>query len=235
MASAETANLGNEPQQAGKAAGGCVMVLFGAAGDLTKRKLIPSLFNLVKAKLLSKDFAVLGVSVDDLTLEQFRNQVTGFLPAEDRGTDAWQWFIERLFYQRGEFADPTTYATMVAQLAAFDRERQTGGNYMFYLATSPKFFGQIVGHLGASGLSRQQDGHWRRVVIEKPFGHDLEYTKALNPKVKSVLSESDLSHRPLPRQRNRTKHQGVPVRQFHLRTHLEPALHRSRADHECQD
>src|ERR1700723_2635036 len=192
MASAETANLGNEPQQAGKAAGGCVMVLFGAAGDLTKRKLIPSLFNLVKAKLLSKDFAVLGVSVDDLTLEQFRNQVTGFLPAEDRGTDAWQWFIERLFYQRGEFADPTTYTTMVAQLAAFDRERQTGGNYMFYLATSPKFFGQIVGHLGASGLSRQQDGHWRRVVIEKPFGHDLESAKALNREIKSVLSESQI-------------------------------------------
>ena len=88
MATAETENLGSESGQAGKAAGACVMVLFGAAGDLTKRKLIPALFNLVKANLLPRDFAVLGVSVDDLTLEQFRTRVTGFLPAEDRGTGA---------------------------------------------------------------------------------------------------------------------------------------------------
>jgi glucose-6-phosphate 1-dehydrogenase len=192
MATAEIANPGNESQQAGKAAGPCVMVLFGAAGDLTKRKLIPSLFNLVKVKLLPREFAVLGVSVDDLTLEQFRSQVTGFLPTEERGTEAWQWFTERLFYQRGEFADPNTYTTMLAQLAAFDRERQTGGNYMFYLATSPKFFGQIVGHLGATGLSRQEDGHWRRVIIEKPFGNDLASAKALNREIKGVLSENQI-------------------------------------------
>src|SRR6266478_4322623 len=109
MATAKTANLGSEFDQTGKPAGACAMVLFGAAGDLTKRKLIPALFNLVKANLLPKDFAVLGVSVDDLTLEQFRTQVTGFLPAEDRGTEHWQWFTERLFYQRGEFSNPDTY------------------------------------------------------------------------------------------------------------------------------
>ena len=84
MATAEIENLGSESGQAGKTAGACVMVLFGAAGDLTKRKLIPALFNLVKANLLPKDFAVLGVSVDDLSQEQFRTQVTGFLPAADR-------------------------------------------------------------------------------------------------------------------------------------------------------
>src|ERR1700704_141910 len=132
MASTETANLEKETDQAGRAAGACAMVLFGAAGDLTKRKLVPALFNLAKANLLSDDFAVLGVSVDELTLEQFREQVTGFLPAEDRGTDAWQWFTERLFYQRGEFADTNTYTTMVARLGEIDRTRQTAGNYMFY-------------------------------------------------------------------------------------------------------
>src|ERR1700756_5396813 len=109
MATPKTANLASAFDQTGRAAGACAMVLFGAAGDLTKRKLVPALFNLVKAKLLSNDFAVLGVSVDDLTLEQFRTQVTGFLPAEDRGTQHWQWFIERLFYQRGDFANPETY------------------------------------------------------------------------------------------------------------------------------
>ncbi|MGZ6370875.1 MAG: glucose-6-phosphate dehydrogenase [Bdellovibrionota bacterium] len=192
MAIAETANLGSESGQSGKAAGACVMVLFGAAGDLTKRKLIPALFNLVKANLLSKDFAVLGVSVDDLSLEQFRTQVTGFLPAADQGTEAWQWFTERLFYQRGEFADPNTYSTLAARLSALDRERQTAGNYMFYLATSPKFFGQIVRQLGTAGLSHQENGRWRRVVIEKPFGHDLESAKALNREIKSVLDENQI-------------------------------------------
>jgi glucose-6-phosphate 1-dehydrogenase len=192
MATAEIENQGIESDQAGKAAGACVMVLFGAAGDLTKRKLIPALFNLVKANLLSKDFVVLGLSVDDLTLEQFRTQVTGFLPAADRGTEAWEWFTQRLFYQRGEFADPNTYAALASRLSDLDRERQTAGNYMFYLATSPKFFGKIVQHLGTAGLSRQENGRWRRVVIEKPFGHDLESAQALNREIKSVLDENQI-------------------------------------------
>ena len=192
MATAETGNLENESDQGGQAAGACVMVLFGAAGDLTKRKLVPALFNLVKAKLLPKDFAVLGVSVDDLTLEQFRTQITGFLPAEDRGTEHWQWFTERLFYQRGEFSDPNMYTALAARLADMDQDRQTAGNYMFYLATSPKFFGPIVQHLGAAGLSRQEGGKWRRVVIEKPFGHDLASAKALNAEIKSVLNENQI-------------------------------------------
>src|SRR6266850_3488540 len=114
MASAETDTLENPSDKAGRAAGACAMVIFGAGGDLTKRKLIPSLFNLGKAKLLPKDFAVLGVSVDDLRLDQFRTQVTGFLPAEDRGTDHWQWFAERLYYQRGEFSNPDTYTTLTS-------------------------------------------------------------------------------------------------------------------------
>jgi glucose-6-phosphate 1-dehydrogenase len=191
MATAETTNLGTEFAQTGKAAGACVMVLFGAAGDLTKRKLIPALFNLVKANLLSRDFAVLGVSVDDLTLEQFRTQVTGFLPGADRGTEAWQWFTERLFYERGDFADPNTYSSLASRLGDLDRDRQTAGNYMFYLATSPKFFGQIIRQLGTSGLSQQENG-WRRVVIEKPFGHDLESAKALNREIKAVLQENQI-------------------------------------------
>src|SRR6202165_3730650 len=192
MATAKTPNLTSEFEQTGKPAGACAMVLFGAAGDLTKRKLIPALFNLVKANLLPKDFAVLGVSVDDLTLEQFRTQVTGFLPAGDRGTEALEWFTQRLYYQRGEFGDPNTYSAVVARLSALDRELQTAGNYMFYLATSPKFFGQIVQQLGASGLSHQQNGRWRRVVIEKPFGHDLESAKALNREIKTVLQENQI-------------------------------------------
>src|SRR5438874_2304688 len=178
MATAATTNREQESQPAGKAAGPCVMVLFGAAGDLTKRKLVPALFNLAKAKLLPQNFAVLGVSVDDLTLEQFRNQVTGFLPPEDHGTEACDWFTQRLYYERGDFADPNMYSTLTSRLADVDSQHHTEGNYLFYLATAPQFFAPIVQQLGKVGLANQENEHWRRVVIEKPFGHDVESAKA---------------------------------------------------------
>jgi glucose-6-phosphate 1-dehydrogenase len=168
------------------------MVLFGAAGDLTKRKLLPALFNLAKAKLLPQNFAVLGVSVDDLSLEQFRSQVTGFLPPEDHEIEAWNWFTERLYYERGDFADPNTYSALSRRLADVDREHHTEGNYLFYLATAPKFFAPIVQQLGKVGLSNQENEHWRRVVIEKPFGHDVESAKALNREIKAVLQENQI-------------------------------------------
>ena len=192
MATAATVNGHVGHEQIGKAAGPCVMVLFGASGDLTKRKLVPALYNLVKAKLLPKTFAVVGVAFDDLTREKFRDQVTSFLQAEDRGTEDFQWFTERLYYQRGEFGDPATYSTLAAQLAGVDREHGTQANYLFYLATAPKFFAPIVQQLGAAGLSDQKAGCWRRVVIEKPFGHDLDSAKALNRNIKAVLAENQI-------------------------------------------
>ena len=176
----------------GKTAGPCAMVLFGGAGDLTKRKLVPALFNLVKAKLLPRDFVVLGVSVDDLSLDQFRNEVTGFLQPGDRDTDAWQWFVERLHYEQGDFSNPDTFSTLCNRLRELDATYNTQKNYLFYLATASKFFAPIVQQLGRVGLSRAEDGCWRRVVIEKPFGHDLESAQALNREIKSVLDENQI-------------------------------------------
>jgi glucose-6-phosphate 1-dehydrogenase len=177
---------------AGRPAPPCVFVLFGAAGDLTKRKLVPALFNLVKAKLLPENFAVLGVSVDDLTLDAFRNQVCEFLPAEDGSGEHLAWLRERLFYERGDFGDPKTFSQLRDRLAALDAERQTQGNYLFYLATAPKFFSLIVQQLGRAGLLKQDGGQWRRVVIEKPFGHDLSSAKTLNREIKSELQENQI-------------------------------------------
>ncbi len=191
MATAATENQENELEQVGKAAGPCVMVLFGAAGDLSMRKLVPALYNLAKANLLPKDFAVMGVSRDELSLQEFRNQVTRFLPSEDRGT-AWEWFTQRLYYERGEFSDPTAFSLLRDRLTAVDKERNTEGNYLFYLATAPQYFAEIVEQLGRVGLSNQENGRWRRVVIEKPFGHDLDSAKALNREIKSVLAENQI-------------------------------------------
>ena len=179
-----------ELEMAGKAAGPCVFVLFGAAGDLTKRKLIPALFNLVNARLLPDDFAIMGVSVDHLSVEAFRNQVSEFLPAAT--AESRQWLQNRLFYERGDFSDASLFSRLRERLAQVDAEHRTRGNYLFYLATAPKFFASIVQQLGTAGLSNQEDGHWRRVVIEKPFGQDLESAKALNRSISAVLQENQI-------------------------------------------
>jgi len=182
----------SDAEHAGRAAGSCAFVLFGAAGDLTKRKLIPALFNLAKAKLLPANFAVLGVSVDDLSEEQFRQQVTGFLPPGELASADRDWFWQRLLYQRGDFGDPNTFAQLRDRLSVLDTERHTEGNYLFYLATAPKFFAPIVQQLGKAGLTAQLNGNWRRVVIEKPFGQDLESAKTLNRDIKAVLPEDQI-------------------------------------------
>ena len=179
-------------EYAGKAADPCVFVLFGAAGDLTKRKLVPALFNLVKAKLLPDSFVVIGVSVDDLTLDAFRDQVSEFLPNGEGDAFARGWLRQRLFYQRGDFGDPQTFSQLRTRLAEIDKQNQTQGNYLFYLATAPKFFASIVQQLGTAELAKQEDGRWRRVVIEKPFGHDLDSAKALNRDIKAVLQENQI-------------------------------------------
>jgi glucose-6-phosphate 1-dehydrogenase len=192
MAATIPLNAKEDIEQAGKAAGPCVFVLFGAAGDLTKRKLIPALFNLVRAKLLPDNFAVVGVSVDDLTVDAFRQQVSEFLPSSDDTAEHANWLRQRLFYERGDFGDATIFATLRERLAAVDAEFHTEGNYLFYLATAPKFFAPIVQQLGQADLSKQENGQWRRVVIEKPFGHDLDSAKALNRDIKSVLLENQI-------------------------------------------
>ena len=184
------ANSEAPPEFASKVAGPCVFVLFGASGDLTKRKLIPALFNLVKAKLLPDTFAVVGVAVDDLDVEGFRKQVSEFLPTNDPA--ALDWLRTRLFYERGDFGDPDTFVKLRDRLAVIDNESHTEGNYLFYMATAPKFFASIVQQLGRAGLSTQDNGRWRRIVIEKPFGTDLESAKALNRDIKSVLQENQI-------------------------------------------
>jgi len=191
MAAAATVDQAH-PLHPGTAAAPCAMVVFGASGDLTKRKLIPALFNLVKASLLPKNFAVLGLAFDQLSENDFRAQVTSFLAKEDRDSDAWNWFQERLCYQIGNFSDPATFSSLATRLAEMDQTFHTEGNYLFYLATAPKFFASIVEQLGAAGLSRQDKGHWRRVIIEKPFGHDLESAVTLNRQIKTVLAEDQI-------------------------------------------
>ena len=192
MSQSAVAAIHDEPEQAGSPAGPCVMVVFGATGDLTMRKLIPALYNLEKAHLLPKEFAVLGVAHDDMALDDFRAKVMRFLDAEDHGIDHWDRFKHLLHYVQGDFGDPATYVRLTETLASIGQECGTDENYLFYMATSPKFFSQIVQQLGESGLSRETNGHWRRVIIEKPFGQDLDSALTLNQDIKAVLSEKQI-------------------------------------------
>jgi len=152
----ENPALEKAPTGSPRPAGPCVMVIFGATGDLTGRKLMPALYNLARSRLLSEQFAVIGVSRNDYSLEQFRQMMEDKLQSFTSGTlDAKlrSWLIERIYYVSGEFDDPALYTRLSQALADVDLKHHTRSNYFFYLATSPVFFGKIADQLGQSELA----------------------------------------------------------------------------------
>ncbi len=155
----------------------CVMVIYGASGDLTKRKLLPALANLAQEGLLSRQFALIGFSFDQMTTDAFREKLTAEMKQFAPGSlndDLWKWFLERIYYVQGDFNDSAAYQRLKDQVAAVEKEHSTQGNRFHYLAVAPAFFSPIVRKLGEAGLTKETDGHWTRVIVEKPFGHDLE-------------------------------------------------------------
>jgi glucose-6-phosphate 1-dehydrogenase len=178
-----------------KPAAPCILVIFGAAGDLTKRLLVPALYNLRRGNLLPEEFAVVGIARSDQDDEAFRRELRSSLGefADGRIVEAaWSWLAERVSYVRGEFDDPAVYEKLKKYLAKVEAVHRTGGNILFYLATPPQVFATIVQRLGQAGLTREADAHWKRVVIEKPFGTDLASAQELNGKILAVLSESQI-------------------------------------------
>ena len=170
----------------------CVMVIFGATGDLTKRKLIPALYNLEVSDLLSPHFAVVGLGRTPWTTEEFRRRMTigmGEFATQQVDPVRWEGFVRRLYYLSGDLQDEQTYARLRDLLAEVDGEHRTQSSYFFYLATSPEFFAEVVRRLGGAGLMREENGHWRRVIIEKPFGSDLDSARELNRQLGAVLDE----------------------------------------------
>jgi glucose-6-phosphate 1-dehydrogenase len=172
----------------------CVMVIFGVSGDLTKRKLIPALYNLAKDNLLSRQFAIIGFAYADLTTEALREQLSKDIksfataPVEQ---EMWDWFSRRIYYVRGSFQEAGDYRKLDQAIQDVSQEHGIHGNHFYYLAVAPKFFGPIVRQLHASGLANEENG-WRRVIIEKPFGRDLESARALNAEVKESLDERQI-------------------------------------------
>ena len=173
----------------------CLLVIFGASGDLTKRKLIPALYNLRQGRLLTDRFAVVGVSRSPMSDEEFRQRAAEDLQEATGGKPdgtILSWLLERVHYVPLDAEDPAAYGQLCQRLKALDEQRQTGGNVVFYLATAPQLFGPTVKQLGDAGLTTERDGHFRRVVIEKPFGHDLDSARALNHEILEVLRETQI-------------------------------------------
>jgi glucose-6-phosphate 1-dehydrogenase len=172
----------------------CTMVIFGASGDLTKRKLIPALYSLARDRLLPPAFNVVGVARRATSDADFRaamreacGQFARRRPVEDA---LWSTFAEGLSYVQGTFGEAETYGRLREKLDALDRARGTGGNRVYYLSTPPAEYAEIIGHLGRAGLiNKSKEGPFTRVIIEKPFGRDLESARALNREVHETLRE----------------------------------------------
>ncbi len=177
-----------------KQADACTMIIFGATGDLTKRKLFPALYNLAKAKFLPDNFAIVGVGRQEMTSEDFRSQIRGNLLefiGKDIDKELLKWFEARTHYTGGDFADKKTFTELKKLLKELDKQFDIPENYFFYLATPPALFGLVTGKVGEIGLSAETDG-WRRFIYEKPFGHDLESAKKLNAELQCLLKESQI-------------------------------------------
>ena len=179
----------------------CVMVIFGVTGDLTARKLMPSLFDLTIGHPLPEGFSIIGVSHRDWSDETFRSEMRAAVergartPVTDEG---WNLFSQGLFYVKGDFDGEETYTRLKERLEQVDTERRAHGNRLFYLATAPRFYAPIITHLGSSGIGHRQDIYydheagWNRVVIEKPFGRDVSTARQLNAEIGSVFSERQI-------------------------------------------
>src|SRR5664280_1450035 len=187
----------------------CVMVIFGAGGDLTKRLVMPALYNLARTKVLPEKFALIGVDLAEGTAESWCDHLhdmlksfVGNAAAEfdlDQIDEAtWKRLAEKMSYVQGDLTKPELYEKIRAELSEAEKTHGTQGNVIFYLAIADRFFGTVVEQLGKEKLTDQNEDEngkhefWRRVVIEKPFGHSLESARELNARIQRTLHEEQI-------------------------------------------
>lgn len=177
----------------------CAIVIFGATGDLTSRKLLPAIYNLSKDGLLHPDTVVVGFARRPKTDEEFRQEmlkgVNSFSRSRPADNIPWNMLAERLFYHQSTFEDAHGYASLATRLADLDQKYGLSGRRLYYLSTSPAEFSTIVYQLGEAGLGNIDpfnSNAWRRVIVEKPFGHDLASAQELNQQINRVFDESQV-------------------------------------------
>jgi glucose-6-phosphate 1-dehydrogenase len=187
-----------------KLADPCAMVIFGATGDLTKRLVMPALYNLARTKLLPENFALIGVGRSEGTVESWRSHLYETLKSyvgnavnefnvDHIDETAWKRLSDRMSFIQGDLANPDLYEKLGQELERVAQAHGTQGNVIFYLAVADRFFGPVVDQLGKARLTDQSEGRfWRRVVIEKPFGHSLESARELNARILRSLQENQI-------------------------------------------
>jgi len=172
----------------------CIFVIFGASGDLTRRKLLPAIYNLAESGHLPASFAIVGVArdaMDDAAFRTLMRERVLHAEGEPLEADKWNPIEQRLHYLHGEFDDGALYQQLAQTLAHLQAEHGLPPNYLFYFAIPPEMFGTVGRHLADAGLTHEQDG-WRRVIIEKPFGYDLASARALQAELAVGLQESQI-------------------------------------------
>ncbi|MGE5497307.1 MAG: glucose-6-phosphate dehydrogenase, partial [Syntrophothermus sp.] len=176
--------------------GSCILVIFGASGDLTERKLMPALYRLFMRSLLPERFAVLGVGRTEMSDEEFRNKLSSSLVPEDNessGEGSIRNFLEAVSYCRINTLEPSEYSAISSRLEEIDSRLKTGGNYLFYLATSPSVYALTAESLGQQGLARQKNGSgFKRLIVEKPFGSSLSTAIELDRKLLKIFDEEQI-------------------------------------------
>ncbi|MFN3648891.1 MAG: glucose-6-phosphate dehydrogenase [Armatimonadota bacterium] len=177
--------------------GPCTVVIFGASGDLTRRKLLPALWNLYMERRLPEQFSIVGMARTDKSDEEFRREAREAAERHSRFRQVdeaeWETFSAGLFYLQGRYDQPDCYQQLSALLDRLCDERGSCGNNLFYLATPPSGYAEIVQQLGASGLAAEEGkGGWARVIVEKPFGHNLRSARELNQELKQVFGEHQI-------------------------------------------
>lgn len=210
----------------------CIIVIFGASGDLTKRKLVPALYHLAQQNLLASGFTIVGTARTPMTHEEFRKAMKEAIDefADEEPVDAafWESFATGIFYYPVDYNDPKGYQKLSESLHQLDGERGTAGNRLFYLSTPPTLYVPIVHMLAASGQNQSSDSGWRRIIIEKPFGHDLESAKELNREVLSVFREEQVYR--IDHYLGKETVQNIMVLRF-ANTIFEPVWSRQYIDH----
>src|SRR5947209_19689362 len=170
----------------------CSIVIFGATGDLTHRKLLPALYNLAADGELPPPVTVIGFARRPKNDDDFRSEMEDAVKRFSRQSvrdEIWKNFAQSLFYHQSDFADESGFKTLAERLAKIDKERGTRGNRLFYFAVGPEQFEPILKHLKAAGLNTAPEGSWARVIVEKPFGRDLDSARELNRLISNSFSE----------------------------------------------
>jgi glucose-6-phosphate 1-dehydrogenase len=182
-------------EQQGRIADRCIMVIFGASGDLAARKLLPAIYNLSRNNLLPPEFAILGFAKDEISEEDYRQKVRANMheyAGAPENCSLCDWVADHSYYMAGDFKTAADFAKLKDRITELQGRHQTGGNVFYYLATLPQFFSEIVMQLGSQELTVEGENHWRRVIIEKPFGSDLESARTLNHEIGQVLKERQI-------------------------------------------